>query len=207
MLSTPDFHFEVSLLPPTCRYLLGIDEVGRGPLAGPVTIGAFLLDLKNFDPQTFINLGIRDSKMLSSSQRQRIYSSFHLYQFKTFTLASSDIDQRGISQVVSSLVVQSLEFYQGAFDFCLLDGSLPTPVPSSRAIVKGDQKCFSVAAASIVAKVTRDALMDEFDVQYPQYGFKHHKGYGTKSHLEALKIYGPCPIHRFSYSPVKRTIL
>ncbi len=204
---SPNFDFEKSLLPPSCRFLLGIDEVGRGPLAGPVTIGAFLLDLGTFNPQEFINLSVRDSKLLSSRQRQKIFYYLQSFRPQTFSAASVDIDQQGIGRTINLLVIQALRAFQGQFDFYLLDGFLPCQGEVSvgrrgLSIVKGDQKCFSIAAASIVAKVTRDCIMDGFDSQYPQYGFKHHKGYGTKQHLSALKLHGPCPIHRLSFRPL-----
>lgn len=229
-MQLPDHQFELSLLPPRTRYLLGIDEVGRGPLAGPLTIGAFLLDLSIFSPDEFLKIKVRDSKKLSAVQRESIKKYFlqNNYSFQTFSCSSQEIDEQGISPCLSNLVIQALHHYSGLFDFCLIDGnpmphfldrsndffeafnvhrtltsekkSLPGKV---KFVVKGDSKCFSIAAASIVAKVDRDAQMDSFDRQYPQYGFVSHKGYGTKVHLDALKTHGPCPIHRFSYQPIK----
>ena len=216
---TPDFSFELSLLPPSTRYLLGIDEVGRGPWAGPVTVGAFLLDLSVFNPDDFTNLGVRDSKQVTPRCRQRIFDHFHAsgFVFNTFSADAAAIDRQGIAPAIKSLVSQALAAFD--FDFALLDGNLSNDKIS---LVKGrnpelvegrgislpqaDARCFSVAAASIVAKVTRDQLMEGFDRQYPGYGFASHKGYGTAAHLSAIKKLGICPIHRHTYAPIKKFI-
>jgi ribonuclease HII len=205
----PDFEFEKSLLPPNCRYLLGIDEVGRGPLAGPVTIGAFILDLKSFDPQEFINLKVTDSKKLTASKRQHIASYFkNKYSFKTLSLSSSEIDRQGIAVCIYNLIQSAMQIYRSTFDFCLIDGNynkVPLVKEGFREIetvIRGDAKCFSIAAASIVAKVDRDNQMNSYDLQYPNYGFISHKGYGTKKHIAAITTFGPCPIHRLSFKPL-----
>lgn len=217
---TPDFSFETSQLPPNTRFLLGIDEVGRGPWAGPVTIGAFLLDLKSFDPQTFINLKVRDSKTLSEPQRLKQYQYFQQnnYSFKTFSASSQIIDQQGIATAIENLISQALTHFSSQFDFCLLDGNLDikkiTPPLSSKrgqgeilsSLIDADATCFSVAAASIVAKVDRDLFMDQLDKIYPHYDFKNNKGYGTPKHQQGLKSHGHCPVHRYSYSPIKNLV-
>lgn len=206
-MNLPNHDFEKSLLPPNCRYLLGIDEVGRGPLAGPVTIGAFLLDLHTFDPKEFINLGVRDSKLLSAQKRQKIHDYFLSfgYQFKTFSATSFEIDTKGIAVCINSLITKALKHYSSNFDFCLIDGNYNvSKFASTRSVIKGDQKCFSIASASIVAKVDRDHQMARYAINFPNYGFETHKGYGTKTHLEAIRKYGPCPIHRFSFSPISK---
>ncbi len=213
----PDFSFEQSLLPPDARYLLGIDEVGRGPWAGPVTIGAFLLDLQSFSPDEFSKINVRDSKKLSPYQRQSIHEYFvkNNFQFHTFSCTSLEIDQQGIAACLQKLILEALIFFQSRFDYCLIDGNYQISPLSSKgvsgkagqgilSVIKGDQKCFSIAAASIVAKVDRDLQMDQFDLQFPQYGFKSHKGYGTKQHLAALHTHGPCLIHRKSFEPIKK---
>jgi len=206
----PDFSFEQSLLPPGTRYLLGIDEVGRGPLAGPVTIGAFLLDLQTFSPDEFNRIKVRDSKKLSESQRQNIQKYFkqNNYSYATFSTTSQDIDTHGISVCIYRLISKALKFYSSQYDFCLIDGNF-NKVPLVKegfreieSIIQGDAKCFSIAAASIVAKVDRDSQMKKYDIDYPQYGFCSHKGYGTKLHLNAIKTHGPCPIHRLSFKPL-----
>lgn len=206
MVCLPDFDYERFLFPPSTRYLLGIDEVGRGPWAGPVTIGAFLLDLKNFNPQEFINLGVRDSKKATVKNRTKIFSYFQNQNF-TFQVASASsdkIDEKGISNTIKGLILYTLNHFRGRFDYCLVDGNYDFISESSvKSVVKADSSCFSVAAASICAKVIRDQRMDEFDNLYPGYDFSQNKGYGTAFHLSALQKLGICPIHRKSYKPIK----
>lgn len=204
----PDFNYELSLLPPGTRYLLGIDEVGRGPWAGPVTLGAFLLDLKSFDLELFQKLRVRDSKKLSQSQREIIVKEFKKlsFPFKTFSASSQKIDQQGIAFCLDSLLNSALSHFSGSFDFVLVDGNQNFSQDYIRAVISADAKTFSVASASIVAKVVRDLKMETYHKEYPDYSFKDHKGYGTKKHLEALKKHGPCPIHRKSYKPIKKIL-
>ncbi|MFA6250858.1 MAG: ribonuclease HII [Candidatus Shapirobacteria bacterium] len=225
MIFLPDFNYEFSQIPPSTRFLLGIDEVGRGPLAGPVTIGAFLLDLTLFKPNEFVKIGVRDSKKLSPQKRQKILAYFSQNQFaySVFSASSEKIDQQGINVVIKGLILYALNRFKGRFDYCLIDGNYAfddfslsssacpatagrgTPEGSGilKSLISADSTCFSVAAASICAKVVRDQRMDGYDLLYPQYGFKDHKGYGTKKHLAALQLHGPCPIHRRSFRPVK----
>jgi len=208
-LITPDFNFEKSLIPPSTRFLLGVDEVGRGPLAGPVALGAFLLDLDSFNPETFAKIKVRDSKTLSEKQRQLALSYFkqNNYSYKVFFAYASLIDKIGIGPAIALTVKKIVSAFPQNFDFVLLDGSLSLPdnIPH-RAVIKADAKCFSVAAASIVAKITRDHHMCDLDQTYPGYGFSSHKGYGTAAHLSALQALGPCAIHRRSYKPVKKLL-
>lgn len=206
-MNNPDYNFEKSQAPLNCRYLLGIDEVGRGPLAGPVTIGAFLLDLQTFAPQEFINLGVRDSKLLSAQKRQKIHDHFLSsgHQFKTFSATSTEINKQGISACIFSLIKKAQKFFSSQFDYCLIDGNYNvSKFASTRSVIKGDQKCFSIASASIVAKVDRDHQMAHSAINFPNYGFESNKGYGTKSHFEAIKKFGPCPIHRLSFAPLSK---
>jgi len=204
----PDFNFEKSLLPANCRFLLGIDEVGRGPLAGPVAIGAFLLDLAHFDLDFFISSKVRDSKTMSQKQRLHALSQFdqNNYSYKVFFAHSSIIDQIGIQPAIISIIKKALFEFHGQYDFVLLDGNLRinTPTIPHLSLTSADAKCFSVAAASIVAKVARDQLMVDFDSEFPGYNFSAHKGYGTTAHFSALRRLGPCPIHRRSYKPIRK---
>lgn len=202
----PDFNFEKSLLPQNARFILGIDEVGRGPWAGPVVVGAFLLDIQNFDHNFFIKNKIRDSKLLSESQRQAIFAEFqnHHFQYQTFSASSEDIDKQGIGVAIKELISQAVNFFD--FDLAIVDGNYSLNISNTISVVKADQRCFSVASASIVAKVVRDQVMDQLDLEYPVYGFKAHKGYGTKQHSIALNLHGPCPIHRRSYQPIKKLL-
>jgi ribonuclease HII len=205
-MQTPDFDFEKSLIPPGTHFLLGVDEVGRGPLAGPVALGAFLLDLDNFNPEDFAKIKVRDSKTLSEKQRLLALSYFKQqhYSYRVFFAYASLIDKIGIKPTIDLTVKKIVSTFPQKFDFVLLDGSLSLPqdIPH-RTVIKADSKCFSVAAASIVAKLTRDHHMCQLDKDYPGYDFSTHKGYGTEAHLLALKTLGPCPIHRQSYRPVK----
>lgn len=204
---TPDFNFEKSFLPPNARFILGVDEVGRGPWAGPVVVGAFLLDTQNFDYSFFTKNKIRDSKLLSESQRLSIFTEFQRqsFPFQTFSASSEDIDRQGIAVAIKELISQAVNYFD--FDLAIVDGNYSLNISNTISVVKADQRCFSVASASIVAKVVRDQVMDQFDSEYPAYGFKSHKGYGTKQHSSALSLHGPCPIHRRSYQPVKELLV
>lgn len=204
IFKNPDLFFELSLVPPNCRYVLGIDEVGRGPWAGPVTVGAFLLDLKNVN-MGFFKKYIRDSKSLTAQKRQIAFNEIEKnnYSFKTISVESKKIDKIGIQSAIIQSIYKLIKKFQGHFDFVLVDGNLKLKNASFyRSVVKADSSCFSVAAASICAKVTRDQTMINLSSLYPGYGFDKNKGYGTKSHMEGLKKLGPCPIHRFSYKPI-----
>lgn len=180
--------------------IAGTDEVGRGPLAGPVLIAAVILPLDCYLP------GLNDSKKLTAAQREKLYQ-----QIKAAALAVS-------SCIVSVETIDAINIYQATVKgmYGAVSGLSPAPqavladaVPLPeltvpyKAITGGDQVSASIAAASIIAKVERDQLMNELDGQYPLYGFGRHKGYGTQEHLDALKKYGPCPQHRRSFAPVR----
>ena len=176
-------------------YLAGADEAGRGPLAGPVVAAAVIL------PKDCIIEGINDSKKLSEKKRNLLYDEITKKAMWAVGIVDVDVIEeinilnaarRAFQQAVASLPVKP--------DFLCADyiTGLQLDVPHE-AIVKGDAKVYSIAAASIIAKVTRDRIIDEFDSVYPEYGFAKHKGYGTKQHREALLEYGPCPIHRLSF--------
>lgn len=201
----PDFEFEKSLLPKNTRYLLGVDEVGRGPWAGPVSVGVFVIDLKNFEPDILVKMKVADSKKILPKNREDIYENLKKsgFLFEVFSADSEEIDKRGIGTTIKELIKMGVKKYRREETMVLVDGNYRLEMEEYRSIVKGDSKCFSMAAASIVAKVTRDRIMTGFDTVYPKYGFAQHKGYGTKKHLEALKINGPCPIHRRSFKPIK----
>jgi len=208
-MKLPDFDFEKSLLPKGIRFVLGLDEAGRGPWAGPVAVTAFLLDINNFDPNFFSKNKVRDSKTLTQIQRQKTYQNFvdNHYSFKTYFTISRGIDKYGISKAVSLSAAKTIEFFAGQFDFILSDANIKIdPSLPHKNITKGDQHCFSIAAASICAKVLRDAHMLYLDQVYPGYSFAKHKGYGTSLHLQALQKLGVCPIHRLSYKPIKKII-
>ena len=182
------------------EHIIGIDEVGRGPLAGPVTAAAVAMPV-----DTEIEF-LDDSKKVTPKRRISIFESIKLNPdilFATAEVSVSRIDRINILRASHLAMKQAATKLKLSNAFILIDG-LPVPdlpYPSLN-IIKGDAKCATIAAASIVAKVYRDERMAEFDTNYPEYGFKTHKGYATKKHLEALERYGPCPIHRRSFAPV-----
>lgn len=182
--------------------IAGIDEVGRGPLAGPVVAAAVIL------PPELRLSGINDSKMLTEAQRCRALSEIvAVADFGLGVVSPEQIDRLNIYRANLLAVRLALEDLAGKPDIVLIDGK---PVPDlgipQRAIVKGDKLSVSIAAASIVAKVVRDRMMLEFDKKYPQYGFARHKGYGTTEHLSLLRKNGASPIHRRSFAPVRNTL-
>ncbi|MFA4942517.1 MAG: ribonuclease HII [Patescibacteria group bacterium] len=186
----------------------GVDEAGRGPLAGPVVAACVVID-KNFvisGPELEL---IRDSKKLSALKREKIFT---VIKEKAIAVAIGVIDHKTIDQVnilQATFLSMKKAISQMAVspDYILVDGGLRIPrldLPQE-AIKDGDNKIFCIAAASIIAKVSRDYLMNELDKKYPEYKFAQHKGYGTKLHLEKILEYGPCPIHRLSFAPIRDT--
>ena len=178
----------------------GIDEVGRGPLAGPVLAACVVL------PPGFALDGIRDSKKLSPKQRERAEARIRAeaVSIGIGSVESETIDQINILQATHEAMRQAFRQLDPHPDFVLIDG-LPVrdfPCEGRKALVQGDSYSVSIAAASIVAKVARDRLMCAYDTVYPEYGFAGHKGYGSQKHMDALREHGPCPIHRRSFAPV-----
>lgn len=199
-LSTEQKYFEQGI-----KLIGGIDEAGRGPLAGPVVAACVVLD-SNF----VINKGletVKDSKKLSEKKREELFEVIQkeLKIFGVGVCSSVTIDRINILQATFLAMKMALSQLKTKPDKLLIDGKLllPNYTGEQEAIVKGDQKVFSIAAASIVAKVSRDRIMREHDKKYPKYDFARHKGYGTAFHIEALKAYGPCPVHRKSFARVK----
>ena len=180
--------------------IAGVDEVGRGPLAGPVVVAAVILP-----PDCFIEK-LNDSKKLSEKTREKLYD---IIMDKAVAVKWTAVDEKTIDRI--NIYQASMNgMYEAVYGLdprpqeVLID-AMPLnrlEIPS-QSIVKGDAKSASIAAASIIAKVTRDRMMADFDRQYPQYGFAKNKGYGTAEHLAALRQYGPCPIHRRSFEPIK----
>ena len=194
------YEYERNLSNQGYSLIAGIDEAGRGPLAGPVTIGCVILPLGCILPN------LNDSKKLTVKQREELY-----WQIKNKAVASS-------IEVIDVDIIDRMNIYQatrfGMYSICermkpqpeaVLVDAVPLPeltVPS-KSIIGGDALSASIAAASIIAKVERDRIMDELDKEYPHYGFSQHKGYATVEHLNAIKKYGPCPIHRRTFEPVR----
>ncbi|ORU00727.1 Ribonuclease HII [Anaerovibrio sp. JC8] len=185
------------------KVIAGVDEAGRGPLAGPVSVAAVIL------PEDLIIPKINDSKKLSEKVRDELYDEI---MAKALCVKQVFVDERTIDRV-NILQATINGMYEAIFglepqpDKVLLDAVKLDNLPmASLSLIKGDAKSASIAAASIIAKVSRDRLMDEYDRQYPEYGFAGHKGYGTGSHIEAIRKYGPCPIHRLSFEPIKSMV-
>jgi ribonuclease HII len=184
--------------------IAGVDEVGRGPLAGPVVAAAVIL------PQGINLPGLRDSKQVPPSQRLDL---FKLIRKKSLTwglgiVPQGYIDQTNILKASLLAMEKAVSRLSLTPDYLLIDGisSINSTIPQS-ALKQGDARCPSIAAASILAKVIRDRIMEAIDLLYPQYGFSRNKGYGTREHIEALKEYGPCPWHRKTFRRVKELLL
>ncbi len=181
--------------------IAGIDEAGRGPLAGPVVAAACIL------PENSLFEHLNDSKQLTPEEREILFTQITSFPGVIFGIGIMDvetIDRVNILQATFLAMRKALESLELQPDYLLIDGNqLPHFEIPKEAIVEGDSLSISIAAASIIAKVTRDRLMVELDAQYPGYGFKKHKGYATDQHLEAIALHGPCAIHRKSFNPVK----
>lgn len=178
------------------RAVCGVDEAGRGPLAGPVCAAAVIL------PPGLVIDGLNDSKKLTEKKREALYSVIceNAVAWSVALVDEQVIDEINILQATYRVMRQAVERLSVPADFALVDGnrSEGLAVPH-RCIVGGDGLSPSIAAASIIAKVTRDRLLRQYDETYPQYGFAKHKGYGSRAHYEALLRYGPCPIHRRTF--------
>ena len=184
------------------KLICGIDEVGRGPLLGPVVTSAVILPVGYYNPE------IKDSKKLSEKKREKL---FDIITKDAISIGIGIVDEKKIDEIniyeatkiAMKMAIDNLSIKP---DYVLIDAmKLDIDIPSN-SIIKGDTKSESIAAASIIAKVTRDRMIDEIDKEYPMYDLKNNKGYGTKKHLEALKEYGPCKYHRYSYSPVSDSL-
>jgi ribonuclease HII len=194
--------YERSLRQEGHTLIAGLDEVGRGPLAGPVVAACVVL------PADFSLEGIRDSKTLSERQREQadLRIRAEALAFGIGVVDAATIDRVNILQASRQAMREAIKLLTPTVipTAALIDG-LPIPefpCPAQRAIIKGDSLSASIAAASIIAKVYRDRLMCAWDQDYPEYGFGGHKGYGSAGHLQALRRYGPCPLHRRSFAPV-----
>jgi len=190
------------------KRLAGVDEVGRGPLAGPVVAVALVFGREFLEAEAEGLLSeIDDSKKVPQSKREAIYKFLSSSPHVEIGIGSADhseIDRLNIANATYVVMGRALQQLAPLPDHALVDG-LPVPgLPcSSTAIVQGDGRSLSIAAASIVAKVVRDGIMRQLDGIYPRYGFAKHKGYGTKQHMKALLDYGPSPVHRMSFRPVR----
>jgi len=201
----PDLSLETALRKRGLASIAGVDEAGRGPLAGPVTAAAVIL------PKGFRCPGLDDSKKLSPQKRENFHNTLVSNPKVRWSVAHADIaeiDSINILRATHLAMRRAVEGLACEIEHCLIDG-LPVPnFPWAHdGVVKGDGISLSIAAASVIAKVTRDRLMREIALEFPQYGFERHHGYGTKEHLEALQTHGPCRIHRRSFQPVSQLLL
>ena len=180
------------------KNICGIDEAGRGPLAGPVVIAGVIM------PEDSMIEGVNDSKKVSEKKREKLYDLIieEAISYSVAIIGQDVIDEINILNATKSGVTKVIDELEIKPDLIIVDAleKINTRQIQYESIIKGDAKCYSIAAASILAKVTRDRIMREWDKVYPQYGFITHKGYGTAKHMEAIREYGLCPIHRRSFT-------
>lgn len=197
--SKPTYNLELGLKNKGYQYIIGVDEAGRGPLAGPVVAAAVYI------PYGFDTSGINDSKKLSSKKRELFYNKIT----EACTYAIAEVDEKLIDEInireATKLAMRKVVYNMPEADFVLVDGNF---VPEfidmpAQPIIKGDSLSISIAAASIIAKVWRDKIMDSYHRIWPAYGFNTNRGYGTKHHREVIKMIGPCSIHRKTFRGVK----
>lgn len=198
-----DFSRERALRARGFLLVAGVDEAGRGPLAGPVVAAAVIL------PGDFALAGLDDSKKVNAAKREKLYAILTATAEILWAVAEAtveEIDRLNILRATHLAMARAIEGLPQRPDHAVVDG-LPVPgLPVAHtAIIGGDGISMSIAAASVIAKVTRDRLMVELGARHPQYGFARHKGYGVREHLEALRNHGPCPAHRRTFQPVAQT--
>ena len=179
------------------EYICGIDEAGRGPLAGPVVVAGVIM------PKDSMIEGVNDSKKVSEKKREKLYDLIleEAISYSVAIIGQDVIDEINILNATKEGVTKVVEGLDIKPNLILVDAltHINTKGIPYDSIIKGDAKCYNISCASIIAKVTRDRIMREWDEIYPQYGFINHKGYGTAKHIQALKEYGPCPIHRKTF--------
>ena len=195
MLNEEEKYYELGF-----KFIVGCDETGRGPLCGPVVAAACIL------PISFNDELINDSKKLTEKKRNEAFKLIkdNAIAYGIGVVNATEIDKINIYEASRKAMLLALKNMNHDVDIIFTD-CMPLTFNGIKAnsIVKGDAKSASIAAASVIAKVARDRLMDEYDKLYPEYGFASHKGYGTAEHVEAVRRYGPCPIHRLTFEPIK----
>lgn len=213
MLVLPDIPYDVKTVRPSLDFemavtrsgftrVAGIDEAGAGPLAGPVIAAAVILDPHDVPD------GLNDSKKLTDARRRALFHQIvRRAEVGVGIVSSAEIDRINILQATFLAMTRAAKALEVPAEFHLIDGNrIPPPLKdNSASLVKGDARALSIAAASIVAKVTRDRVMELADMRWPGYGFAKHAGYGAPAHLEAIRKLGPCPIHRMTFAPLKNT--
>ncbi|MFA5602686.1 MAG: ribonuclease HII [Bacilli bacterium] len=197
------YKYEKELYSKNINYIGGVDEVGRGPLVGPVVAACVVL------PNDFKLEGLTDSKKLSEKKRDIFYSYIkeHALGIGIGIIDEKEIDRINILEASKKAMIKAVNNVKCTLEYALVDGNMKINIDIPYlSIIKGDSKSISIAAASVIAKVTRDKMMYDFDKRYPEYEFKNHKGYPTKRHIELLKKYGVLDEYRKSYKPVKEII-
>ena len=228
-MKCPNFYQEKKLRKIGYKNIIGLDEAGRGPLAGPVVASAVIINLKlithnlQLENQKFLR-EIKDSKQLSIKKREELYKVLINHpniKWGIGKVSEKVIDKINILEATKLAMKRAinnldkkrrrrsdLRHSKSPIDFLILDGNFKLDLPiSQKSIIKADEKVMSCAMASIIAKVFRDGMMKRYDKKYPQYNFAQHKGYGTKEHFKMIKKYGPCKIHRKSFNPMKNLII
>lgn len=207
----PHLRFESAVLEanPAVRRIAGVDEAGRGALAGPVVAAAVILPLH--DPSAIAELKpVNDSKLLSPKKREQYFElvEAHAAAVGVGIVSASEIDQIGIVPATHRAMVAAVAQLTPPADFLLVDGRIHLSEISlpQEAIIRGDSQSVTIAAASIIAKVTRDRIMVELDPRHPCYRFAQHKGYGTQFHRDAIAKHGPCPHHRHTFAPIRHPV-
>ena len=202
MHDKPNFKFEKTIITDKINYIAGVDEAGKGTLAGPVTVGIVIFDINNSNEKLLIDIGINDSKKISPTKRQKLYEYIVLnsISYSTGSSSESEIDSIGINESIQLALSRALGNLNQKPHHLLIDAIeySYSDIPQT-SIIKGDQKSLSIAGASILAKVTRDNYMININNKYPHYLFNKNKGYGTKSHIDSIKKYGKSKIHRKSF--------
>ncbi len=191
--------FERALLVKGIKYIAGVDEVGRGPLAGPVVCAAVVMPLSEEE----IIVGVDDSKKLSAKKREQLAEEIkkRALAYTMVEVSEKEIDEINILQATRLGMKKALETLSIPPETVLTDGNMTLDISfPQQSVIHGDALSYSIGAASIIAKVYRDKLMDEYAKEYPQYAFESNKGYGTAAHIQAIKEYGLCPIHRRTFT-------
>lgn len=189
------FEYDKNLASQGYKYICGVDEAGRGPLCGPVSVCAVVM------PMSDMIEGVMDSKKVSEKKREKLYDEItqKALSYKCVMLDNTIIDEINILEATKKAMREAILGLNIEPDLVLIDAVKIALPYETRSIIKGDATSYAIAAASIVAKVERDRLMAEYDKAYPEYGFLKNKGYGTKAHIEAIKKYGPTPVHRKTF--------
>ncbi len=196
------YEYENNLKQQGYKYIVGTDEVGRGPMAGPLVVACVLL------PDDEIIEGLNDSKKLSAKKREQLSEIIKqkAIEYQVQYMSVEEVDELNVYEASRQAMIRCVRKMKHQVDYVLSDAMPLDFEKPCLSIIKGDAKSASIAAASIVAKVERDHYMDELDKEYPMYGFKNHKGYVTKAHLQAIHEHGVCKHHRVSFAPVKEVL-